>query len=198
MGFIDEQIIEQMNKYKKEEYGDIYSGIYIKEELYRFEEQHLFEDRVSVMLSVSFTDMKPNIAKAKYPSEQRPQVIKTNMDCSVNFAFSILEVPLETALVKYIKNAFYNIIKNAQPANVFYENKEEEINNTMIGWFDYKSYAINSQIYNFVFITPIDGKIFHGIFNCLFEDAENWKPVILQVMHSIKELAQCNKEVTKN
>lgn len=189
MGHIDEQIIEQLNKYKKEGYGDIYSGIYIKEKLYKFEEQHLLEDRVSVMLPVSFMDMKPNIAKVKYPSEQRPQVIKTNLNCSVNFTFSILEVPLEAAQVKSIKDDFYNIIKKTQPTNIFYENKEEEINTTMIGWFDYKSYAIDSHIYNLVFITPIDGKILHGTFSCLYKEAQNWKFVILQVMNTIEDIS---------
>jgi len=188
MKYADESIIESMNQYKKNQYGDIYSGIYIKEELFQFERRELFDGRMSVMLPVKFIDMPLEYAKIKYPSEQRPKIIKMSEDGGVNFTFDLLDVDFETKFVKEARDGVFHIIKSIQPANVFYESKEEQVGDTLAGWFDFKSHAMDGKIYNIMYCMPIGGKFLQGIFNCTFTDSRLWKPIALQVINSIQDL----------
>lgn len=194
MSYADEQIIEALNSYKKKQYGDIETGIFIKEELYEFNRQEFFDGKMSVMLPNKFIDMPLELAKMKYPMEQRPQVIKMNEQSDINFTFSILEVELKSENVQELNEGFYHIIKKAQPANVFYEKKLEEMKDTVAGWFDFKSHGLDQKLYNLMYCIPIEGKLLHGIFNSPIQDAEAWKPIVLQVIHSIKDLTTIKGE----
>ncbi len=188
MEYTDEKIIEVMNQYKTREHGDIESGIYLKEQLFRFERQEFYDGKFSVMIPTSFTDMSLQNAKIKYPSEQRPKIIKTNEDGDINFTFTLLEdVDFETKFVKEARDGLYNIIKRLQPANVFYESKEEEIGDTLAGWFEFKSHGLDCKIYQLMYCMPIGGKLLQGLFNCKYSDSRLWKPVFLQVLKSIQD-----------
>lgn len=90
MEFTDEVLIRAMNVHKAGQQGNIYSGIFIREELFEFEKQVLFEERMSIMLPKKFVDMPLDMAKRKYPMEQRPQIIKTNETGDINFTFNLL------------------------------------------------------------------------------------------------------------
>ncbi len=65
-------------------------GIYIGEEYFKFQSVHIF-DNVSIYLPESFIEMPDKIRKMKYPSDNRPDVIKTNLNTNINFAFNWLE-----------------------------------------------------------------------------------------------------------
>lgn len=188
MEYTDEIIIKGMNQYKTEQHGDIEKGIYLKEQLFKFEREEYYDGKFSVMIPTSFKDMPLEYAKIKYPSEQRPKIIKTNEEGDINFTFNLLEeVDFETKYVKEAKDGLYNIIKRVQPANVFYESKEEVVEDKLVGWFDFKSHGLDCKIYQIMFCIPIGGKMLQGIFNCQYTDFKLWKPVFIQVMKSIRD-----------
>ena len=90
--FFDEKILEYRRRARKEKFSSLETGMYIKDELVTFSEIPLFNDQFTIMLPDSFVDMPSEIAKIKYPSEQRPQIIKTSMDTTINFAFNLFNV----------------------------------------------------------------------------------------------------------
>lgn len=45
-------------------------------------------------------------------------------------------------------------------------------------------------MYNVMYITPIEGKLMHGIFNCMYRDILEWKDAVQQVMLSVVDLTQ--------
>lgn len=187
MSYIDEKMIKAMNAHKEGVQGSISEGIFIKEELYTFEETWLFDGRMQVMLPKSFTDMPIEQAKLKYPMEQRPQVIKTNERTDINFTFSLLEQPMENRQVKMMRDSLRRVLRRARPDMKFMEDGLEEIEEHTIGWFEFISNGLDGKLYNIMYFTPIDSKLMQGIFNCPVKEAQNWKSVVLQVMHTIKE-----------
>ena len=189
MAYADEELIQMMNGYKSGQHGTLESGIYIKEELYEFIETFLFEDKVSVMLPKTFDDMPMELAKLKYPMEQRPQVIKSNEVTDINFTFSLVEQPLTNDKVESITGYIYQVFQTLQPVNDYFEKKVEHVGALSMGWFDFKSHGIDDTIYNLMFYIPIGGKTLQGIFNCRMSVSELWKPVALQVMQSVKDLS---------
>lgn len=187
MSYTDEKIIKVMNAHKEGIQGNIEEGIFIKEELYTFEEARLFDDKMRIMLPKAFKDMPMEQAKLKYPMEQRPQVIKTNERTDINFTFSLLEQPIENRQVKLMRDSIRRALRRARPDMKFMEDGLEEPEGHAIGWFEFISNTLDGKMYNMMYFTPIDGKLMQGIFNCSVKEAQNWKAVILQVMHTIKE-----------
>lgn len=186
MEFKDEKIIELRNQTKKISLED---GVYIKGELIEFEPCKLFEEQVELMLPKTFVDMPLKIAQVKYPSNQRPQIIKTDLTGATNFCFNLFEQPVKSEELREVAKTFKNMIRKLNPANVFYDYKTEDLGETKISWFEFKGYAIDTQIYYIYYVTVINKKLLHGIFSCIREDMEEYKEIAFMVMKSIKDIS---------
>ena len=73
------------------------------------------------------------------------------------------------------------------PANIFFEEGQDVTDFSYpFCWFDYKSYALDDQIYNFMYLMLLSEKIIlHGCFNCKFELGKEWKDIVQQVIKTI-------------
>ncbi|MDE6909237.1 MAG: hypothetical protein K2P44_02005 [Lachnospiraceae bacterium] len=202
--YIDEKIIREKNAYKAGVVGDIYRGVQIKEELYEFEPLELFEGQVSVYLPKMFEDMSEKLAILKYPMNSRPQIIKTNKNTDVNFSFNLIPQKIDNEDIQLFTEQMKKVIKTVQSATVFFDVKyidmagniadslgeaEHIVDGRMnISYFDYKSPAIDEQIYNFMFFAPLKETILHGVFNCRYRDADIWKDIFIQVTDSVRKI----------
>lgn len=188
MDFLDEEIMEFRKSAKKSKYNSLETGMYIKDRLIRFKETQILSDKVSVMLPEGFVEMPQRIAKIKYPSEQRPQVIMTSDDGTVNFTFSLYDTEFNERQIEDALGQFKAVIRKVNPAFVFYDFVVES--DKALGWFDFKSYGLDEQIYNVMYLLPVEGKLMHGIFNCLYRDILEWKEAVHQIMMSVTDLTQ--------
>lgn len=66
-------------------------------------------------------------------------------------------------------------------------NAGEEGNAVKVYWLEYKSFAADSRIYNVLFVFQTGDKWNMGTFFCLFEEYEQWKPTVWEMMRTIKE-----------
>ncbi|SNS15304.1 hypothetical protein SAMN05446037_100514 [Anaerovirgula multivorans] len=190
MEYMDEKILKMKNQFKKYENKDIMGTVHIGEEKFEFEDVEFFDGKMTMRIPEVFTDMPLEMAKMKYPSEQRPQSIKTNEDGSVNITLSLFDEAIEKDQIKECRNGFRSIIKRMNPSTLFFDNEIMDMEDTKIGYFDYRSPALDDNLYNIMFVRAIDSKLLMGTFNCIFKDMEEWKPVALQMILSIKDLTQ--------
>lgn len=58
------------------------------------------------------------------------------------------------------------LVKKLEPANVFYEFEEKMLGAAKVIWFDYKSYGLDQQLYNFMYFVPLTQVFVQGGFNC--------------------------------
>lgn len=187
MEYLDEQIIE-LRRREKTSSEDIHGeGVTINGELVKFQETLLFKEKMSIWLPESFVNMPAKIARIKYPSEQRPQIIKTDLLGSTNFAFNLFDQPIKPAQMQSAADGMQSILKKVNPANIFYESATEQLGGSNLSWFEFKGHGIDTQIYYIVFLTSIGGKLMHGMFNCAIADMEAWKPPAFQVIRSIQD-----------
>ena len=187
--FIDEKVLELKRQKEKRKYSSIETGVFIGEEYYEFEIVELYTKLVSISLPDAFVDMPPNLAKLKYPSEMRPQIIKTSLDTKVNFMFNYYNLPIENHQVNGAANDFRQALKRVNPSMQFFSFQDMELGKKTLTWFDFKSNALDAQLYNLVFCTPITGNVFQGHFNCIFTDANDWSPVMQQMLETIQDLS---------
>ena len=187
MEHMDEVILELKRELKKKEHVDVYTGMYVNGDFIDFERNFLFEDRISVMLPVDFVEMDLVTAKLKYPAENRPEFISTSQDTTINFTFKYTELPISEAQLIPSARQLRMAIQRLNPSNIFYESDSIQGENGSIIWFDYKSYALDDAMYNFIYLAEIDGLLFQGGFNCSFGIHKEWKKVAIQVVKSIKD-----------
>ena len=67
------------------------------------------------MLPEGFVDMPPEMARIKYPSEQRPREIRMNGDGTVNFTFNLFEAGLEEQQIDDALGQFKSVIRKHDP-----------------------------------------------------------------------------------
>lgn len=194
--FFDEKILEYRKRARKEKYCSLETGMYIKDELVQFERKTLFQDKMSILMPTSFVDLPTNLAKIKYISEQRPQIIKTSLDTTVNLGFSMPDLEIYPEQIETLCKQTKSALERVNPAIVFYEGQIES--DLPLGWFEFKSYGIDSNVYNLMFITIVDKKMLHGIFNCNFDDALEWRDAARQMMCTIKDISKEEKDAGTN
>ena len=109
---------------------------------------------------------------------------------SMNMTEQIFRVVIpeeEETQVKDAAKQSQKMLKQLNPAYIFYELEEKKLETTTISWFDFKSYAMDAQMYNMMYVTCIDKKLVHGNFNCLYQDMIEWKEAVNQVISSIED-----------
>ena len=185
---VDEKILDFINAAEKAEARkDICSGpVKIGDRYYEFEETEFFDEKLKMYIPKDFEDMPQDARKLKYPSESRPEIIKSNDEGSIAVTFKIIDSPLDEEHVEELKNGMKVIIKKTNPANVFYEDGVLEVDSKNIGFFEFKSYAIDDSLYNIMFFLEFEGKTLMGTFSCKYKDCEEWRDIAFLMIKTIK------------
>lgn len=147
----------------------------------------LFEGTVRVKIPVGFYDMTEEIAKRKYPIENRPAVIKTNVEASTDFKFNIFE---QNILESQIESLLHMMKTNMMKMNSGIRfGKQELIEGAVgkVGWMEYENPAIDGEMYNVMSLTKVDGKMIQGFYNCNLLEKDYWKPYMLESLKTILE-----------
>lgn len=194
MGYADLGIIRARREAQKEKYQTLESGIYVKDELIQFHAVELLDGKLSIKLPEYFEEMELEMAKQKYPSEFRPKAIWTNPSGSVTFTFNFFEEMENAEELPAMAQEMRKLVERLEPANVFYEFEEKVLGDTKVIWFDYKSYGLDQQIYNFMYFVPFTQVFVQGGFNCPTRISEAWKPVVRLVVLSMEEKIQAEGE----
>jgi len=144
----------------------------------------ILSDKVELLIPKSFVIMSESMAKIKYPSERRPKLIYTNKRASVNIAFNHTEnVSMNSNLPKVVdelKTTFENLYPSAQ----WYRSGIENINGKDVAVLELLTPAIDTEIYNLIWLSNLDGKLLIISFNCTKEKMDDWKPIAEQIMYS--------------
>jgi len=185
MSYTDTQIVPKRIAAKKNRAINISNTVEINGVLYSFSRVHILNGTVSVIVPEQFGEMTGKAAKLKYPSEHRPECIYTTDDGTVNIALDLLDYPLEKGQIEEKIREWKHAIKRVNPAYVFYTEKIEILDDAKIGYFDFKSYPLDQDLYNLVFISCIGGKLLAGTFNCPFAQYRDWKRLAIQMVLSI-------------
>ena len=184
----DEKILDFINEAEKRDAKkDICSGpVKIGERYYEFEETEFFDEKLKMYIPKDFEDMSIPARKFKYPSENRPEIIKCNEKGNTCITLKIINSPLDEESVRKLKDGMKVIIKKTNPANVFYEDGVLEVDSKNIGFFEFKGYAIDDSLYNLMFFLEFEGKTLMGTFSCIYKECQEWRDIAFQVINTVK------------
>ncbi|MGG4144652.1 hypothetical protein ABEW34_16180 [Paenibacillus algorifonticola] len=197
MEHADEKILKLLQEMETLEHPKTIhaESIRVGVENYVFEPVFFFDERLSVHLPSQFTDMDEQSRKAKYPYEERPEIIKANADGSIAFTLKVVDENLSDPWVDELTNGMKGMVKRANPANVFYTTEVEEINGKRIGFFDFKSSALDGYLYTIMFFLALDGQAVIGSFTCPYSLYADWREIAYQMLQSIRVYEEAEEEV---
>jgi hypothetical protein len=187
--YTDGEIVAARREQREKTCKDIYGEeVWANGEEFHFSSVELFDCKLSVMLPDSFVDMPEALQKIKYPMEKRPSIIKSNIDTSINFAFSLHDIAFNANLVKEAMGTYVRGLVRMYPGIRFLNTETVPIGGTLIGYFDFLSKGIDTDIYQVFAFMPLEGRMLQLIFNSPGELMAAWNPIVLQVVASMREI----------
>ena len=185
-GYIDEKIIPMKLETDNSISMSLEDGYYISGKLETFTKALYFNDSVSIYTPSSFIDMPDEIKEIKYPTNFRPEIIKTNLAGDINLSLSLLEEGKD-ADIETLLSDLKSLLSKAHKGIRFLEakklNKEGFVE---INFFDFILPGIDEKIYHMMGMGKTDRQIIQVIFNCMEPDANSWKKAVIDIFENIE------------
>jgi hypothetical protein len=184
----DEKFIYRLTQETSEtQENDIKNGFAIIDDVrIAFCEREIVKDKLFMTIPVDFELMSTEMAKIKYPNENRPQIIYTDEEGAITVNFTLMDAELTDEEITEASQALQQVIQRTNPLVKIISNNVITANGISIGHFDFVSPAIDDDVYNKMFIFPIDGQFTLGSFNCLHIDMVRWIDIVEQMLFSIR------------
>jgi hypothetical protein len=160
--------------------------VIIKEEKIPLERKTILNDRISIIMPEEFAIMSKEDADIKYPSINRADEIYTNKETSVNLSVSHKSDTAANKDIPEVKDALQEVVMRVYPASSVIDSETIEVAGINIAYYDFDTAAIDMDIYNLIFFISLDDRLVLGSFNCPWENMDEWKPVIVQMLGSVE------------
>lgn len=185
-GYIDEKIIPMKLETDNSISMSLEDGYYISGKLETFTKALYFNDSVSIYNPSSFIDMPDEIKEIKYPTNFRPEIIKTNLAGDVNLSLSLLEEGKD-ADIETLLSDLRSLLSKAHKGIRFLETKKLNKEGFVeINCFDFILPGIDEKIYHMMGMGKTDRQIIQVIFNCMEPDANSWKKAVIDIFENIE------------
>jgi hypothetical protein len=150
------------------------------------ENKSLLNNKIELLIPKDFTIMGEEMLKLKYPSERRPTLVYTNDAGSINVGLNVTSSNANQSLIEKYKATFVETFKSIYPNATWKDNGISTINGRKVGYLELVTPAIDTDIYNLMFFTDLNGKLLLCTFNCTVKNTEAWSPVAKKIMQSLK------------
>jgi hypothetical protein len=187
-----EEIIELVRKSHVEDISgmketDIDTGfIQIDYEMIELEQRKLLDGKISMCMPMNISQMEEEFAQHKYPLTLRPQYIFSNEELTVDFTFTLDQGIVEEE-IEDVRDDLLILLSNLH-AN--YEVENEEVirsDNLTIATFSFVKPTLDGEVFEYMFLTSIDGQLLIGGFNCNVLARDEWQPAVRQMLHTLRK-----------
>jgi len=150
------------------------------------ETKSLLNDKVELKIPKDFDIMSEELMKLKYPSERRPTLVYSNESGGINVALNLTQNQASQQLIPAYQDNFVQTFKNLYPSAEWKDSGVKMINGKKVGFIELVTPAMDTEIYNLMFFTDLDGKLLLCTFNCTKESIDEWTPIAKEIMNSMK------------
>ena len=183
--YYDKQIIPLKVRSSEAESMSLDTGYYIEGRLETFSKEQYFDKLLSIYIPESFIDMPDEIKEIKYPTNFRPEIIKTNLAGDVNLSISLINVSEDTE-VKTLVTDFKNLLSKAHNGIKFLEyNELEKEGCVKMYCFDFIIPGIDERIYHKTGLGKIGRETVQVMFNCREPLSWTWKKAVNDILQNI-------------
>jgi hypothetical protein len=142
---------------------------------------------IEIKLPAGFKFMEGDILATKYPPNNKPSEVYTNEDATVNIAFKkTVQSLAEQNVFTEGKRLEQQLINGGRIQLISSEQIKANGNNTHV--FSFYSNAIDTKVYNVMFVFSLKGKMVVGSFNCTIALQNQWQSTAYEIVRSIREI----------
>ena len=183
--YYDKQIIPLKVRSSEAEAMSLDTGYYIEGRLETFSKEQYFDKLLSIYIPESFIDLPDEIKEIKYPTNFRPEIIKTNLAGDVNLSISLINVSEDTE-VKTLVTDFKSLLSKAHNGIKFLEyNELEKEGCVKMYCFDFIIPGIDERIYHKTGLGKIGRETVQVMFNCREPLSWTWKKAVNDILQNI-------------
>ncbi len=154
----------------------------------QLEEKYLLDKKVALKIPKGFEVMQEDMLKFKYPTERRPTLVYTNSTGGINVALNLTVNKASQELMPAYRESFHQTFTNLYPSAKGMKSGVEEVNGRKVGFVELVTPAVDTEIYNLIFFTDVNGQLLLCTFNCTVKDQTAWQPTAKEIMTSLKVL----------
>ena len=148
----------------------------------------ILKDKAEILLPSNFGIMSEDILLTKYPSGNRPTVVYSNDNGTVNLAINHTVNNMTVEQLPEALGVFAQQFEQIYPTAQWMRQEMIQINERAFIVMELVTPAVDTHIYNLMFITSLDGRMLMFSFNCTEELRGEWESTGNQMMQSVKIL----------
>lgn len=149
------------------------------------ETKSLLNNRITLKVPKEFDIMSEEMTKLKYPSERRPTLVYSNPSGGINVALNLTQSRANQQLIEPYEENLVQTFKKLYPSAEWKSNGVTTVNGRKVGYMELVTPAIDTDVYNLIFFTDVDGKLLLCTFNCTKKSISEWTPIAKEIMNSL-------------
>lgn len=151
-----------------------------------FLESSVLNNRIRLSIPVDFKPMEQDEILVKYQrSNSVPQEAYSNDTGTISLAFNHTSNALSLADLPDFRQSFARQFKGTLGIE-FKGSSIKNINGRDFAILEFISPAMDTNIYNLMFLTSLDNRLLICTFNCVQGEMEKWKPTSQQILNSVQ------------
>ncbi|WP_166241089.1 hypothetical protein [Paenibacillus turpanensis] len=160
--------------------------VQVGSELVPLEDRLILEDRVRIRMPKLFHIMPPEVAKIKYASERRPNLIYTDDSTSVNLAFTHSASLLNDEEMGQFTELIVQMLKRTQQGARWLGQGVIPVGGREVGYCACTLPVLDSDLYQLMFFISLEDRALLCTFNCLAKDRQKWEQLALGMMQTLR------------
>lgn len=153
-----------------------------------FVEKMLYDGRVELLIPEQFNVLDDEIINRKYPIDQIPDMVYANDSGTINIAFKHHAYPMTQKKLRRFHKSYVESFITMNTASTFIGDSIYTVNGEQIGALEVLTPAIDTDIYNFIFYTDIEGELLICTFNCMIEEMPTWQDATQTILKSLEKI----------
>ncbi|WP_163934056.1 hypothetical protein [Paraferrimonas sp. SM1919] len=149
-------------------------------------ENVVLEGIVSLDIPQGFSRMSDELARRKYPMEQRAKSIFTNSQGNVDILVNYTQNKVPDNQEDLLRQALSNNMKRMHPTAQWHSNEVVEINGHKYAFLELTTPALDTDIHNVMLATTVNGRVLIISFNMTVELEEKWLDKALKTVRTAK------------
>jgi hypothetical protein len=150
------------------------------------EKRNVLGNKVEILIPKGFKEMTPEMLDLKYKGQNKPTLVFTDEEGTVNIAFNHLSNVANGTVIESYKNSIKSSFQKSFPNAMWKGDGVKEINGRKVGYIKLVTDAIDQKVYNSLFITHCEGKLLIGTFNCTEKLLSKWEQASEEMIASLK------------
>lgn len=146
----------------------------------------LFEEQLYVDMPESYQEMSQDRIDALYPYEVKQEIILENTQTGSFCTFSLFEDQgIMDSQVEYAIHSISKVVTRMYPSCLVEEAQTMDCSETFCGWFSFKTQGVDGELYNVMYVFPVNGHKMFGTMGCRMKD-EQEKDLLMNILKSLK------------